>query len=119
MNWLRRQSGRALQRARSNAASTRLFGLACLAQECAVETDSINHGCHESEQDAYEGEDDPCIEAIVKPMSREIPQHNRDCQSNAELGRHSQSVIGSDGRPCAVRHALARRGTFSLSESLF
>ena len=85
--------------------------------ELAIDADSVDDGSDESEQDAYEGEDDACIEAIVKPVSREISQHDRHRESDAELRRHGQRFERCDSS-CAVSHPFPRRDTLSLAEGV-
>jgi len=80
-----------------------------LAHNGAVQSNGIEYGCYESEQDAYEGEDGACIETLVKPVSGKIPQHDRHRECDAELGRHGQRLERRNSRRCAVRHALPRR----------
>jgi hypothetical protein len=67
------------------------FGLA-FAQQCAVKPDGVHRGSNQSEQDAYEGEDNASIEAIVEPMADEISQDDTYRESNAELRGHGKGL---------------------------
>jgi hypothetical protein len=80
-----------------------------LAHEGAVQSNGIQYGRYESEQDAYEGEEGACIETLVKPVSSKVPQYDRQSQCDAELGRNGQRLERRNSRRCAVRHALPRR----------
>ena len=71
----------------------------------------------ESEQDACKGEDDACAKVFVEPVAREVPQHDRHRQSDAELRRHGQRFERCDSS-CAVSHPFPRRDTLSLAEGV-
>jgi hypothetical protein len=47
------------------------------------------------------------MQPIVQPLTGKKAQHDRNRESDAELGSYSQGLDGGDRWPSAMRHSIA------------